>query len=73
MAVAAWFKFGRNDDVENIRTYKKIIGDEVDIIISNYPVAAKKYRDSLYKKSFISNIKINFFENLKKSFNKIFL
>ena len=47
MAVAAWFKFGRNDDVENIRTYKKIIGDEVDIIISNYPVAAKKYRDSL--------------------------
>ena len=72
MAVVAWFRLKENDDVENIENYKKIIDNGVDIIISNYPVAAKKYRDSLYKKSFFSKININLFQNLKKSINKLF-
>jgi len=58
MAVVGWFKM---DEEEGIEHFKKLIEDGVDVICTNYPLIAKEYRDSLYKKEY-SNI----FEYLKQ-------
>ena len=65
MGIVAWFKYDEDETIEN---YKQIIDIGVDVIVSNYPVLAKNYRDSLYKKSFFSNMKINFVQNIKNKF-----
>ena len=46
MAVVGWFKMIED---ENIEHYKRLIENGVDVIIANYPLIAKKYRDTIYK------------------------
>jgi glycerophosphoryl diester phosphodiesterase len=45
MAVMAWFLLS---DRENDKIYKKLIENGVDVICSNEPVKAKKFRDNYY-------------------------
>ena len=56
IAVMAWFLLS---DKENDEVYKKLIENGVDVICSNEPVKAKKFRD-------------NYYNNLSYFFQKIF-
>ena len=47
MAVLAWFKL---IDEENDEIYRELIQNGVDVICSNEPVKAKKFRDNYFKK-----------------------
>jgi glycerophosphoryl diester phosphodiesterase len=57
MAVVGWFKMIED---ENLDHYKKIINDGVDVICANYPLIAKKYRDSIYNER-----RLNIFDYLQ--------
>lgn len=62
MAVVGWFKMIED---ENLEHYKKMINDGVDVICANYPLIAKKYRDSIYNER-----RLNIFDYLKHIFYK---
>ena len=47
MGVLAWFYTGEK---ENEQIYKKLFDDGIDILCSNYPLKAKKFRYFYYKK-----------------------
>jgi glycerophosphoryl diester phosphodiesterase len=46
MGVVSWFGL---DEDENLENYKSVIETGADVIVANYPLLAKKYRDSLYE------------------------
>ena len=56
MAVFAWFYMGEN---ETNAIYKRLFDYGIDIICSNFPLRAKKYRDLYYKKRGLKSSKTN--------------